>query len=120
VELADLSRLVCQVEVNERDAQRVSPGNKVTIRSRAFEGEITGVVDTVHGMVGRPKLRSLDPLARTDYRSVTAIVAICDSEKAKKWLQLHVDVEIDSESKFECGDATETVSSNTADDSPAR
>ncbi|MFN3190330.1 MAG: HlyD family secretion protein [Aureliella sp.] len=110
VELADLSRIVCQVEINERDADRVSPGNKVTIRSRAFEGEITGYVDTVHGMVGRPKLRSLDPLARTDYRSVTAIVAICDPAKAQNWLQLHVEVEIDTESEFDCDEASSSDS----------
>ncbi|MFK7734618.1 MAG: HlyD family secretion protein [Pirellulaceae bacterium] len=112
VELADLSEVVCQVEINERDASRVAVGNSVKIRSRAFKGEIGGRVDSVYRMVGRPRLRSLDPLARTDYRSVTAIVVLDEQERARDWLQLQVQVEINTEA--EAGNAESAVEGDSA------
>lgn len=96
IEIADLSQMVCEVEVNEVDAARVLKGHSAVITSRAFQGDgLTGEVDVPRSpMVGRPTLRPLDPLARTDYRSVTSIIALDDDVAAKKWLQLHVQVEI--------------------------
>ncbi|MCA9126761.1 MAG: efflux RND transporter periplasmic adaptor subunit [Planctomycetales bacterium] len=97
VEMADTSDLVCEVEINEMDAALVKEGQKADIISRAFSGDtITGTVRHKYKLVGRPQLRQLDPLARADYRTVTAVIAI-DKEhiqRVQDWLQLHVEVEI--------------------------
>ncbi|HAC89385.1 MAG TPA: hemolysin D, partial [Planctomycetaceae bacterium] len=95
VELANIEHLVCEVEVNVEDAGRVQVGQRANIRSRAFEKPLTGVVTDKNRLVGRPRLRSLDPFAAVDYRTVSAIVALDDPVQAKEWLQLQVEVEID-------------------------
>ncbi len=96
IEMADTSQLVCEVEVNEMDAGLVEPGQAAVVRSRAFQQPLRGSVGKKFQLVGRPQLRPLDPLARVDYRTITAIIRL-DPEsvaRAKDWLQLQVEVEI--------------------------
>jgi HlyD family secretion protein len=115
MEMADLSELVCEVEVNERDAARVAKGQSAVIRSFAFEEILEGQVSEIHGLVGEPMLRPQDPLARSDYHTRTVVIRLSDSEIAKNWLQLQVQVEIftASNSAAEAGNVTDQV----ADDS---
>ncbi|MEZ6149348.1 MAG: efflux RND transporter periplasmic adaptor subunit [Pirellulaceae bacterium] len=97
IEMADLSALVCEIEINEMDAPTVVPEQAATITSRALgEQVLKGQVVQKFKLVGRPQLRSLNPLARADYRTVTAIVNLDapSTEIAKDWLQLQVVVEI--------------------------
>ena len=97
IELADLESLVCEIEINEMDAARVEEGDKVEIHSRAFgEKPLTGHIREKTRLVGRPKLKPIDPLARVDYRAVTAIAKLdAESvERAADWLQLQVEVDI--------------------------
>lgn len=96
LEIADLTNLVVEVEINERDAANVRENQPAKITSRAFSETIEGVVVKVHRMVGRPQLKQLDPLARADYRTKTAVVRLNDSSVAENWLQLQVQVEIDT------------------------
>lgn len=101
IEMADLSNLVCEVEINDMDAPVVTAGQAATISSRALgENALKGRVAQKFNLVGRPQLRSLNPLARADYRTVTAIIDLDASsvKLAKDWLQLQVDVEIDTSS----------------------
>ncbi|GAB5403702.1 MAG: hypothetical protein Aurels2KO_19330 [Aureliella sp.] len=103
IEMANISQIVCEVEVNEMDAAIVNEGQKVRIYSRAFPEPLTGTVAKKHSLVGRPQLRPLDPLARVDFRSITTIVELdsAAAEQSQNWLQLQVEVEIitGSESK---------------------
>ncbi len=96
VEMADISQLVCEVEINEQDAGLVEVGQKATLTSRAFAEPMTGQVEQKYALVGKPQLRQLDPLARVDYRTVTAVIKLdpASSERAKEWLQLQVKAEI--------------------------
>ncbi len=99
IEMANNNRLVCEVEINEMDAAHVQEGQPATIRSRAFGStSLSGHVLRKYQLVGRPQLRPLDPLARVDYRAVTAVVELTpdSTERAKNWLQLQVEVEIDT------------------------
>jgi HlyD family secretion protein len=100
IELADLSRLVCEVEINEIDAARVAPGQLASIRSRAWDQPLRGVVSRKYALVGRPQLRPLDPLAPADYRTVTATIEVDPdaTPAARNWLQLQVEVTIDTTS----------------------
>ncbi len=98
IEMANLERLVCEVEVNEMDAARVELQQTVSIRSRAFVEPLQGVVIYKSPLVGRPQLRPLDPLARVDYRAVTTLIEL-DAKSTlvgRNWLQLQVEVEIDT------------------------
>jgi HlyD family secretion protein len=95
IEMADLTQLVCEVEINELDAALVNQHDRATIRSRAFGAqELTGYVKRKSNVVGRPQLKPFDPLAPVDYRSVTAVIELDEAsiELAKEWLQLQVDV----------------------------
>lgn len=96
IEMADPANLVCEVEINEMDAAIVQEKQRVKIYSRAFAEPLEGTLTKKFSLVGRPQLRPLDPLARVDFRSVTAIVELDKkaAKKAKEWLQLQVEVEI--------------------------
>lgn len=98
IELANLEELVCEVEINELDAALVEPGQAATITSRALgDKQLNGRVLRKFKLVGRPQLRSPDPLARVDYRTVTALIELdqASASLAKDWLQLQVAVAID-------------------------
>lgn len=98
IEMANLDRMVCEVEVNEMDAAAVQLRQTASIRSRGWAAPLTGVVVHKSPLVGRPQLRPLDPLARVDYRAVTTLIEL-DAKStavAKDWLQLQVEVEIDT------------------------
>ena len=96
IEMANTEQLICEVEVNEMDAALVEVGQSAIIRSKAFPQPLSGKVLRKSPLVGRPQLRPLDPLARVDYRAVTAIIQLDpeSSETARQWLQLQVEVEI--------------------------
>ena len=97
IELADLETLVCEVEINEMDAARVQVGDSAAVSSRAFgENPLTGRVSEKFALVGRPQLKPLNPLARVDYRSITANVELDEASvvRARDWLQLQVEVVI--------------------------
>lgn len=99
IEMADLSTLVCEVEINEVDAGRVQVGDTALMTSRAFGDKVLrGKVLSKSAIVGQPMLRSLDPLARVDYRAVTAVVEIdpdASDISAEGWLQLQVEVRLE-------------------------
>ncbi|MEM7473664.1 MAG: efflux RND transporter periplasmic adaptor subunit [Planctomycetota bacterium] len=94
IEMADLSTMVVEVEINDRDAARVKKGQKAEVKSRAFEGRLPGKVAHVYAMVGKPQLKPLDPLARKDYRAKIAVIELDSPSKARDWLQLQVEVTI--------------------------
>ncbi len=98
IEMANTEKLVCEAEVNELDAARVQPTQAAVIRSRAFAEPLRGVVIHKSSLVGRPQLRPLDPLASVDYRAVTVLIELDaqSTAKARPWLQLQVEVEIDT------------------------
>ncbi len=97
IEMGDVSQMVCEVEIDELDAGLIEPGQAVTIRSRAFgQTHLAGSVREVFSLIGRPQLRPLDPVARVDFRAVTAVVDLdaSSAKKAAEWIQLQVVAEI--------------------------
>lgn len=112
VQVADLSKMICQVEIYEADARRVKFGQTATLKSGALEHPLTGKVAQIELMVGHPQLRATDPLARTDYRTLPVQVEI-DAQhtaEAARWLQLQVEVEIQLGASDAKGEAPSTSS----------
>lgn len=99
LEMADLSKLVCEVEINAFDAARVQANQRATIRSRALNKPLTGHVTQTYPLVGRPQLRALDPLAPADYHTVTATIELDPGslDDARNWLRLQVEVTIETD-----------------------
>lgn len=96
VQLADLTQMTCQVEIYQTDAPLVQVGQRVQLRSNAFEKPLRGKVERIDRLVGFPQLRSTDPLAKIDYRTLPVLVGVAheDVDAAARWLQLQVEVEI--------------------------
>lgn len=96
LQVADLSRMVCQVEVDQIDARRAKVGEAAELKSKAFTGSLKGKVSRIERLVGFPQLRASDPLAKTDYRTLPILVEIdpSDAPIAAKWVQLQVEVTI--------------------------
>ena len=96
VQVADLSRMVCQVEIYQTDAPLVKIGQPAELRGDAFSKPLRATVTRVDRLIGHPQLRSTDPLAKVDYRTLPVLldVAAEDTATASQWLQLQVEVTI--------------------------
>lgn len=96
IQVADLSRMGCVVEIYQTDAPHVRIGQQVQLRNIAFEQPLKGSIARIDRLVGYPQLRSMDPLAKVDYRTLPVMVEItpADSATAARWLQLQVEVEV--------------------------
>ncbi len=96
VEMADLAAVHCIAEVHEADAPRVEVGQMASMQSAALQQPLTGRVVRIDSVVGRPQLRSPNPLAPVDFRAVGVTIEL-DAEsaaRAARWIQLQVDVTI--------------------------
>ena len=95
-ELADLSEMVCLAEVHESDVASVSIDDVAEIRSSALGRTLKGQVVRIDRVVGAAQLRSPNPMARSDFRSIPVWIKIDanDTEMAAQRLQLQVDVSI--------------------------
>ncbi len=96
IELADITRTICEAEVVELDAGRIKVDQKATISSPALPRQLHGRVANISRLVGRPQLAVADPLAKADYRALNVQIEIdsADVATASEWLQLQVQVEI--------------------------
>ena len=95
-ELADLSEMVCLAEVHESDVASVAIDDVAEIRSSALGRTLKGQVVRIDRVVGAAQLRSPNPMARSDFRSIPVWIKIDanDTEMAAQRLQLQVDVSI--------------------------
>ncbi len=95
-ELANLSEMVCVAEVHESDAASIAVDDFAEIRSSALGRTLKGRVLRIDRVVGAAQMRSPNPLARSDFRSIPVWIEIDsnDVEEAAQRLQLQVDVSI--------------------------
>ena len=96
IEMASLKEIVVELEVNVSQAKHVQSGQKVTVSNESFKQALAGVVSEKSQVVGKPKLRSLDPMAAVDYRTLSVIVRLDQPEEARNWIQLQVDASIET------------------------
>ena len=95
-ELADLSDMVCVAEVHESDVASIAIDDLAEIRSSALSRMLKGHVVRIDRVVGAAQMRSPNPMARSDFRSIPVWIKIDanDIEIAAQRLQLQVDVSI--------------------------
>lgn len=96
VQVADVARMVCQVEIYQTDAPLVQVGQLAELRSDAFAKPLKGRVARIDRLIGYPQLRSTDPLAKVDYRTLPVQIEVAEenAQLAARWLQLQVEVTI--------------------------
>ena len=95
-ELANLSEMVCVAEVHESDVASIAIDDRVEIRSSALGRTLKGRVQRIDRVVGAAQMRSPNPMARSDFRSIPVWIEIDsdDTEEAAQRLQLQVEVSI--------------------------
>ncbi len=70
LDLADTANMMVLAEVYETDIGRVRLGQKTLIRSPAFDGDIEGAVVEIQRQVQTGRIFPLDPLLRSDRRTI--------------------------------------------------
>ncbi len=73
----DLTSLRVRAEVEERDAPKLRVGQRVVVRSEAYEGkDFEGVVTQVGQALGSPRITSRGPRRPNDVEVLEALVAL--------------------------------------------
>jgi HlyD family secretion protein len=96
-EIGKTSQMSVLAEVYQTDVQKVRKGQKATIRSTAFPGEIKGTVSEIGSQVDKQRIFTFNPAADTDRRVVEVKIRIDnpkDSQRLQSLTNLQVDVAI--------------------------
>lgn len=93
-EVGNTNQMYAIAEVYETDVQWVRPGQKATITSDAFPGEITGRVEQVGALIRKKDVLNTDPAADTDARVVEVKIRLDDSRRVADLTNLQVKVKI--------------------------
>jgi len=82
-------------EVYETDIGKIKVGQKATIESEAFEGDITGTVDRLGLRIAKNDVIGTDPAAKTDARIIEVKIKLDESKKVSGLTNLQVRVKIE-------------------------
>lgn len=95
--MGNLSRIAARAEVDQSDVEKLHEGDaaRLTVGRRT----VTGKVAMIGGMVGRNRMRSVDPRAVQDLRVVPVTVQLDQPESAARLIGMQVDVAIEPASK---------------------
>jgi HlyD family secretion protein len=92
LELGRVDHMHAIAEVYESDVRYVKVGQRATVRSPAFENDLTGYVKRIRQKVQKQDEIGTDPAARKDARIVEVVVELDDSRPAAHLTHLQVDV----------------------------
>ncbi len=93
-ELGRVDAMYAVAEVYETDVGRVRVGQRATVTSAAFAGELGGVVERVGMLVGKDDVLDVDPVADADTRVVEVEVRLDDGARVAGLTRLQVEVTI--------------------------
>ncbi|MFP4099180.1 ABC exporter membrane fusion protein [Coleofasciculus sp.] len=98
VALGQTNRMNVIAEVYELDVSKLRVGQKATITSNAFSGELHGTVSQIGLQVNPQNVLSTDPTADVDGRIVEVKISLseADSQRVSGFTNLQVNVVIDS------------------------
>jgi len=96
VDFANLDQMVCIAEVHEADIAKLQIGQPATLKSAALSKPLRGKISRIDRVVGPPQMRSPNPLARSDFRSIPVWISIQqeDTPLAAERINLQVEVSI--------------------------
>lgn len=95
-DFANLNEMVCVAEVHEADIAKIQIGHTAQLKSAALSKQLRGKVSRIDRVVGPPQMRSPNPLARSDFRSIPVWITIHpeDAPLAAERINLQVEVAI--------------------------
>lgn len=96
--MGDTRNMLAIAEVYETDCQRLRPGQRAFIRSKALPASetapLTGVVEHIGSMVARNALLDVNPAEDADRRVIEVKIRLDDSTVASRYVNLQVHVSI--------------------------
>lgn len=95
IDLGNTNQMYVVAEVYETDIGRVKVGQAAAIASEAFDGEITGKVESIGLRIAKNDVLGTDPAAKTDVRVIEVKIKLDDSKKVSGLTNLQVRVKID-------------------------
>jgi len=97
VEIGKTSQMTAIAEVYESDVSQVKVGQRTTVSSNVFSGELQGTVEQVGWKVQRQNVVNTDPTSNTDARVVEVRIKLdpTSSQRAAKFTNLQVKAVID-------------------------
>ena len=95
VDLGNTSQMYVVAEIYETDIGKIKVGQKASIESEAFEGEITGKVDRLGLRIAKNDVLGTDPAAKTDVRIIEVKIKLDDSTKVSALTNLQVRVKVE-------------------------
>lgn len=105
--LGNTDEMYVVAEVYETDVGLIKVGQKATITSRngAFEGALSGTVETIGLQIFKNDVLDDDPAANADARIVEVRIAVDQDEAVAMLTNLQVDVLIDIKSEIQSGES---------------
>ena len=96
--LGRTNRMFVLAEVYETDISAVQPGQKVTVTSNAFSGELVGQVTEIGQQVKRQGIFDVNPLANTDFKVIEVKIQLSadSSQKVANFSNLQVQAVIET------------------------
>ncbi|MBD2152108.1 ABC exporter membrane fusion protein [Pseudanabaena sp. FACHB-1277] len=95
IDLGNTNQMYVVAEVYETDIGRVKVGQAAAIASEAFDGEITGKVESIGLRIAKNDVLGTDPAAKIDVRVIEVKIKLDDSKKVSGLTNLQVRVKID-------------------------
>jgi HlyD family secretion protein len=96
LQLGNTQQMYIVAEVYETDVTKLRVGQKATITSNAFQGELQGTVDLIGLQIGKKDILATDPAAEVDSRVVEVKIRL--NSKDSQWVagltNLQVNVKI--------------------------
>lgn len=101
VEIGQTRQMYAIAEIYETDISQVKLGQKATITSKGFTGELQGVVDEIGLQIGKKDVLGTDPAADIDARVVEVKIRLNpgDSQKVIGLTNLQINVVINTTDK---------------------
>jgi HlyD family secretion protein len=95
VEIGNTQQMYVVAEIYETDIGKIKVGQKASIQSEVFEGEITGKVEQIGLRIAKNDVLGTDPAAKTDVRIIEVKIKLDDSQKVSGLTNLQVRVKIE-------------------------
>lgn len=95
VEIGNTQQMYVVAEIYETDIGKIKVGQKASIQSEVFEGEITGKVERIGLRIAKNDVLGTDPAAKTDVRIIEVKIKLDDSQKVSGLTNLQVRVKIE-------------------------